>query len=481
MKILLIASEAVPLAKVGGLADVVGALPKALRTLGHDARILVPQYPDVAARFSLVTEIAQYNVRSWGETRAAGINTTVIGGIPVYTLNSPSVFSTSEVYTNDLERFYFFSRAVFEILPQLRWQPDIIHCHDWMTALIVMWARRAGYPYRSLFTIHNLNFQGSFSVDSRVGSELKTDWVHSPPGAPAAPSCFLAQAILWADQINTVSPTYSREISTPEYGLGLDSLLRFRRDNLTGILNGIDHDIWNPLLDAYLPSKYSSERLTNKTLNKTALQTEVGLPVGPDIPLIGMVQRLEEQKGLDIFLEGIDNFLVQSPAQIVLQGKGRLDYHERLNQVVKSHPNQVSVTLEYQEPLAHRIYAGSDLFLMPSRFEPCGLGQMIAMRYATVPVVRHTGGLVDSVPEFSTDLNRGRGFVFHDYSSTALFQTLRKALAVYINNRKLWSSAAQRISRADLSWQASALEYDILYRKLLPSPETNPSPDFNSG
>ncbi len=462
MKVLFIASEAAPLAKVGGLADVAGALPKALISLGHDVRIIIPQYHDISAGFALKPEIRGLEVKCLSADRKINLNLTLAGGVPVYTLENPGYFGTREVYVNDLERFYFFSKAVFEVLPRLNWQPEIIHCHDWMTALLPLWCKKAGYRYRSLFTIHNLKFQGHFAEHPGIRRELEDDWGAGPAGAPPAPQCFLAQAILQADRINTVSQTYAREICTPEYGQGLDTLLRYRQEQLSGILNGIDYEVWNPLTDPCLETRFDSESLALKAGIKMALQKFCGLAVDPDIPLIGMVQRLDEQKGLDILLEGIDSFLDRNPAQLVIQGTGRADYQERLQQIAGRHPRQMAACITFEETLAHRIYAGCDLFLMPSLFEPCGLGQMIAMRYGAIPLVRHTGGLVDSVPEFNSDLTEGNGFVFHDYTAHALFATLVQALDSY-HQKRLWLMARERVSRLDFSWQASALQYAALY------------------
>jgi starch synthase len=480
MKILFIASEAVPLAKVGGLADVTGALPKALRELGHDARILIPQYNNIPSQFELKSEIRDFKIDFLSSSQAISINQTLAGEIPVYTLDSPFYFGTPEIYVNELERFYFFSKAVHAVLPYLKWQPEIIHCHDWMTALIILWAKKYDYPYHSVFTIHNLNFQGNFDGHLAINRELQADWKYCPAGAPSAPSCYMGQAILWADQINTVSETYAREITTPEFGVGLDGLLRFRQEHLCGILNGIDNEVWNPSNDGCIEQKFDSETLSTKTDNKVALQKYCGLPVDSEAPLVGMVQRLDEQKGLDIFLEGVDKFLDRTNVQIVIQGTGRQDYQAKLQQIALAHPRQVAAIMVFEEALAHRVYASCDLFLMPSRFEPCGLGQMIAMRYGAIPVVRHTGGLVDSVPEFSSDLIEGSGFVFHEYSAEALFGTLEKALDAYYN-RKLWTLARERVSRIDLSWQQSARQYEKLYSSLLKASPLTANPQLGPG
>jgi starch synthase len=467
MKILMIASEAVPMIKVGGLGDVAGALPKACNTLGHDMRIMIPQYSNLETKLKLNSIMTGLKIDSPAGEQAVELNQSESGQVIVYTLDNPHYFDIRDIYHNDLERYFFFSQAVLKILPRLPWQPEIIHCNDWMTALIVRGVRKYGYPYRSLFTIHNLNYQGNFAGHEYIQRAMGDYRKDYPPRVASVPASLMPLAILAAHEINTVSETYAREITTPEFGADLDNLLRYRQDHLCGIQNGIDTEIWNPQQDPHIPSNYNSETLELKVRNKVALQHELGLTVDPHVPVAGMVQRLDEQKGLDIFLEGIDNFFGQSAFQLIIQGKGRQDYQDRLIELARRYPHKLAVYNGYSDPLAHRIYAGCDMFLLTSRFEPCGLGQMIAMRYGTIPVVRHTGGLVDSVPEFNADLSEGRGFVFHDYSAAALFKAVKRALDTYYYNRKRWLSARERISRLDLSWQNSALKYEELYKKLL--------------
>ena len=297
---------------------------------------------------------------------------------------------------------------------------------------------------------------------------LRKDWDYYPPDAPRPPYSFLSQAILWADMVTTVSETYAREITTPQQGFGLDPLLRYRaaRDELRGIVNGIDYDYWNPQTDDYLAVNFNSTSLKKRVLNKIALQKTAGLPVDSSIPLIGMVQRLDAQKGLDILAQAVDTILQETGVQFVILGKGWNNYEEMLRQVASRSPQQVSVFIAFEEALAHLIYGGSDMFLMPSHFEPCGLGQMIAMRYGSLPVVRHTGGLVDTVPQMSPDLSEGNGFVFHDYTGEALFQAVKEAVSAY-RKRDAWERAVQRVSREDFSWSSSARRYEALYRQVL--------------
>ena len=470
MKILFIASEAAPMVKVGGLADVAGSLPIALQSLGHDVRILLPQYGSLdTQRFPLTPVITDFKVNVAGQSVSVNLNQTHCNGVPVYTLESQQYFGTREIYgTFDLERFFFFSRAVFEILPELEWQPEILHCHDWLTSLVVLWQKKAGYPYSTVFTIHNLAYQGFFDENFLNSRNLKDDWNFIPPDAPRPPYSFMSQAILWADLVTTVSETYAREITTPESGVGIDHLLRFKASSgkLMGIVNGLDYDYWNPQTDPYLPVNFNSAGMKKRDLNKVALQKVAGLPIRSDIPLIGMVQRMDEQKGIDIAVKGIETILRETGAQFVILGKGQEYYENMLRQEGSRFPSQVSVFVAFEESLAHLIYGGCDMFLMPSRFEPCGLGQMIAMHYGALPVVRHTGGLVDTVPRFSPDLTKGSGFIFHEYTPAALIEAAKGAVEAF-KNQKAWRQAMQRVSRLDFSWQSSAKKYEAAYRQVL--------------
>jgi starch synthase len=453
-----------PLAKVGGLADVVGSLPRALRSLGHDVRIMMPQYAGLEDRFPLTPVIQDFPLTL--EHESAGLNQVDIKGVPVYLLENQRYFGTREVYSHDLERFYFFSRAVFEMLPALAWQPEIVHCHDWLTALLVPWQKKAEQPYKHVFSIHNLAYQGFFDSTFKYFTALSKEWEGFPPGTPPLPYTFMSQAVLTADLVTTVSQTYAREITTPEYGVGLDTLLRFRQNSLIGIVNGLDTEDWDPRTDTLIPLNYSADDPHNRLFNKVALQRVSGLPVDSTIPLIGMVQRLDEQKGLDILGQGMDRLMKETGAQIVVLGRGRDNYESLLREMTVRYPRQAAGIVAFEEPLARLIYAGSDIFLMPSRFEPCGLGQLIAMRYGAIPVVRHTGGLVDTVPGFNADLTRGSDFVFHEYTADALVDTVSRAVAAY-KNKDRWQAAAQRVMRLDFSWDVSARIYEKAYRKVL--------------
>ncbi len=374
-------------------------------------------------------------------------------------------FGDKEIYgQNDLERFLFFSRAVFAILSKLDWHPEIVHCHDWHTALVIMWLKKSYYSCPSIFTIHNLAYQGTFDQAFLVKSRLEKDWQEYPPQAPKPPFNFMSQGILCADLVTTVSEAYAREIVTPEYGVGLDPLLRYREKDLLGIINGIDYEEYNPKTDPYIQDNYDSLTLERRVSNKLTLQKRANLPQDAEIPLIGVVQRLDEQKGLDILEKAAGPILKETKAQLVILGKGREYYEKILRQIAAKYPHQVALFITFDDPLAHLIYAGCDMFLMPSRFEPCGLGQLISMRYGALPIVRHTGGLADTVPEVTPNLEKGNGFVFQDYTPEALIGAVRKAIAAYAN-KEAWHQAMQRVMSLDFSWRDSAKKYEAIYQQ----------------
>lgn len=469
MKILFVAAEMSPLVKVGGLADVTGALPSALIERGHDVRVMIPQYGSIDLSRRSVTRVKDcFDVPAMGRNETASLNlTTIKNKTLVYMVENRNYFGGDQVYgKNDLERFLFFSRAVFEILPQLDWQPEIVHCHDWHTALAVMWLKKRSNAPKVIFTIHNLAYQGAFDEAFLVKSQLKRHWMDYPSGAPAPPCNFLSQGILWADLVTTVSETYAREILTPQYGECLDHLLRYRQKDLAGIVNGIDYEEYNPATDPYIQANYDSTSIEARTINKLALQKRANLPQDVNIPLLGMVQRLDEQKGFDILGETADRLLTETRAQLVILGKGREHYESMLQRIAARYPGKLALFIAFDNPLAHLIYAGCDLFLMPSRFEPCGLGQLIAMRYGALPLVRHTGGLVDTVNELAADMEKGNGFVFKEYTPEALIGAVKRGVAAF-DNREAWQRAVQRVMKLDFSWRASAQKYEAVYRNIL--------------
>jgi starch synthase len=468
MKILFVAAEANPLVKVGGLGDVVGSLPAALNRLGHDVRILIPCYGSLdTRRFPLKPVGLERQIILPGRQESCSLYRTSSNGVTVYTLENAHYFGGPEVYTSaDLERFYCLARAVFELLPDLDWQPQIIHCHDWHTALLVMWLGEAKSGYQTVFTIHNLAYQGVFDENFLRRFNLQKYWQDLPAGAPSPPLCFMAQGILRADLVTTVSENYAREIALPEYGMGLDALLRYRQNDLMGIVNGLDYDEWNPATDPYLPVNFSAENLNKRIFNKYALQRVAGFPVDENTPLIGMVQRLDGQKGLDLLGASIERLFAETPARVVVLGKGWDNYESMVQSLNARFPGRFAGFIGFAEPLSHLIYGGSDIFLMPSRFEPCGLGQLIAMRYGALPVVRHTGGLVDTVPPFNADLSRGNGFVFHEFTPEAMLGAVKLAIEAF-KDKERWQRAVQRVMQLDFSWESSAKRYEGIYREVL--------------
>ena len=472
LKILFISAEVVPFAKVGGLADVAGSLPKALRAMGHDVRVAMPAYGKIEEQ----ARAGQFRVRAGGmivPTGAGGIPAGIFEGVlpgsdvPVYFIAQNQLFNHPYVYgQNDAYRFAFFSRAVFELVNVLGWRPDVLHAHDWHTAPAVTWLATAGQAddrYRgipSVFTIHNLAHQGLASWDVLNFLALIT---HNLAEEPYGTVNFMARGIYHATILNTVSPTYGREIMTWEGGAGLHELLRFRHTDVHGILNGMDYDVWNPQTDKNLARPFDASDLDARLENKRALQQKLGLPQRDDVPLVGMVTRLDGQKGLEIVGHVVHLLMnnAAGEAQFVVVGTGDSRYEDMFRRLAGYHRNKMRAILAYAGDLAPLVYGGSDMFLMPSLFEPCGLGQMIAMRYGSVPVVRATGGLADTVHNGVT------GFVFDPFSADAFWNALRNAIYIYNVDRESWRAIQHNGMTSDFSWRNSALGYQQLYEMAL--------------
>jgi len=465
MKILFAAAEAYPLAKVGGLGDVAGSLPKALTELGHDVRIVMPKYGSIR---DVREDLGPFSVEVGGEPREPRLRTTAIDQVPVYLIDEPALYERPKIYEyeDDGKRFAFFGRAILDALPAANWWPDVIHLNDWHSALAAAFLQttHAQDPryrqIRSVFTIHNLQHQGLFGRELFEWSGLPADaW--NPEGVEFYGQLnFLKAGVVYADRVNTVSPTYAKEIQTPEFGFGLDGLLRSRAAKLSGILNGIDYDVWNPAKDPHIAQRYTKSTIAKKAANKRALQKEVGLAVDAKAPLMGIVSRVTEQKGFDILTPVLPEML-RLGAQVVLLGTGEKRFEDPLATLARESTGFVAA-LKYDEVLAHKIYAGSDFFLMPSRFEPCGLGQIISLRYGTVPIVRTTGGLADTVRDITANPKAGTGFAFEAYSEERLLDTAKRAVDLYAKGRG-WRSLQQRAMGADFSWTASAKAYEDLY------------------
>ncbi len=479
LRILLLAAEVVPFAKTGGLADVAGALPKAIRALGHDIRVAMPRYgridPD---RFGLQEVIPSFDVPVHHTTEPASILQAAIGpDIPVYMVENARFFDREAIYMypDDADRFIFYCRATLEALKHLDWHPDVIHCHDWHTAIVPNWLKTIykDDPFFAdtvvVYTIHNLAYQGIFGYRVLEVAGI-AEWgfqYHAEMADLNEVVDLMGRGIYWADLVSTVSETYAQEILTPEFGERLDPLLRDRRDRLFGILNGIDSDVADPATDPHIAANYSVASLGKRAESKRALQREAKLRESPEAPLIGIISRLTDSKGFDILAEAIDHML-DLGLQFVLMGTGDQHYHDAFSKMVQQYPRQAAIFLTFDPPLASRIYAGSDIYMMPSRSEPCGTSQMIAMRYGSVPLVRATGGLADTVVDFDPRTGQGTGFVFQRYDRWAMFAALVRAIETY-RHESTWQQIQLRCMHADFSWKRSAGKYVDLYRRAIAS------------
>ncbi len=472
LKILILAAEIVPFAKVGGLADVVGALPKALQELGHDVRLAMPRYGQVKPeRFKLVNVLDAVTVSMASFREQVSVCQGTIGnGIPVYMIDAPRYFDRENIYgyTDDGERFILFCRAALESMRELGWSPDIVHCNDWQTGIVPNWMHTV---YRddpffantaTVYTIHNLAYQGIFGYRIlEVAGVAAGGFLYPQIVELANVVDIMGRGILFADAVTTVSERYAQEILTPTFGEKLDQLLRSRSDRLFGILNGIDYQEMNPATDRHIHTRFDQDTLDKRVENKRALQERAHLPVKPDVPLIAMISRLADQKGFDLLAQIIQPLLAQG-IQLVVLGIGDQHYHEMFQNLAARYLEQVAIFLTFNTEMAQSIYAGSDMFLMPSRFEPCGLGQLIAMRYGSVPIVRSVGGLADTVQEYDPRTGEGNGFAFTNYDPWELFAAIVRALELY-RFKDIWRTLQQRGMAADHSWQASAVRYVEVY------------------
>ena len=475
LKILMASAEIAPFAKVGGLADVVGSLPPALKKSGCDIRLAMPLYGSVDREKYKLKKIGS-DIEIYFGNGLAKINlwqSKLPGSsVIVYFIDAPRYFGDKEVYAkkNNAERFLFFSLASLYILPTIKFKPAVIHCHDSHTALIPNLLKVSRYEYfkniKTLFTIHNLNYQGKSEVEVLLTGNLTKKSLKSlSKDAQDGNINFMVQGILNAGLINTVSPTYANEITTSIYGASLDNIVKKRKKDLYGILNGIDTKFFNPSKDKFIKQKYSARSLNKKILNKLFLQKQFGLSANKDIALIGIVSRLAWQKGFELIIEEI---VKNVNCQFAILGTGQPKYEKQLQKLTKKYPDKFSARIMFDAKLAQQVYAGSDMFLMPSRFEPCGLGQMIAMRYGAVPVVRAVGGLADTVSDVGCRMSGGAtGFVFEKFDADSLYKILEKALFVYYKKPKVWRQLQINGMKKDFSWDNSAKEYLKLYRKLV--------------
>lgn len=478
-KILFVTSEAHPLIKTGGLGDVSGSLPIALKDLKQDIHIILPAYREAMQRIaslkvvSLSLQQDPYPVRIL-EGYLPGTK------IPVWLVDSPPHFDRAGNpyigpdgldWPDNAARFGTFAQAVTAVaLDQagLDWRPDIVHCNDWQSGLVPALLSTVAPRPATVFTIHNLAYQGLFPAAQFQKLGLPAVLWGITGLEFFGQLSYIKGGLMYADMLSTVSPTYAKEICTPEFGCGLDGLLRTRVDRLVGILNGADYGEWDPERDPYLSAAhhYRSDALQGKAANKAALQRELGLPRDPGIPVIGCIGRLVEQKGVDLILAALGNLLQQS-VQVVILGSGDKDFEKALTTLAAHYPRRCHVKIGFSEALAHRIEAGADMFLMPSRYEPCGLNQIYSLRYGTVPIVRRTGGLADTVVDTSAGLDAATGFVFDDPSPAALLSAIQRALALYADNPQGWLKLMRNGMARDYSWHQSAKTYLDLYAKAL--------------
>jgi starch synthase len=476
MKILIATPEAVPYAKTGGLADVTGALLKALRLRGVDASLVLPLYGSSRKTAPLRSVGKSFTVVMGGQPFEASIWTSEKSSRPqAYFIECEPLFGRSELYglaegdyDDNALRFAFFSRAVLEMCCAMDIRPDVIHCNEWQTAMIPVYLRKF-YEDRCslnatavLFTVHNLGYQGIFPPSDLGVTGLGADYLVPDRLEFYGKINFMKGGLIFADLINTVSPSYAREILGREYGFGLEGVLRQRREDLSGVINCVDYGEWNPAEDPLIPARYTTDDLGGKRKCKKALLAEVGLS-DTRRPLLGVVSRLSSQKGLDLLVDAVDE-LIALGANVALVGKGEDHYQRLLKDMGARHSGRVFVRIGFEERIAHLIYAASDFFLMPSRYEPCGIGQLIAMRYGAIPIARKTGGLADTVEEYELSTGKGTGFLFSEYSAAALLAAVRRALEVFRDKKKMHRIIAAAM-KADFSAGRSAGEYLELYRK----------------
>ncbi len=478
MKVLMVAPEVAPFVKVGGLADVVGALPKALYKRGIDVRIVCPLYGSLTPGKDWVGGETPLEVHMGPGSIFARVWETSLPDepVPVYFIEHKGFFDRHEVYAgpwgdhvDNGERFSFLSRAAIDLCSYLDWIPDVFHCHDWATGFVPVYLNTVmrGTPFEhsaSIITIHNLKFQGLFRPELLNFAGLPWDVFKTDGLECMGNVSMLKGGIYHATKVTTVSPTYAEEIQGPELGEGLNHILKFRAADLVGILNGIDAEAWDPRKDAYLPAPISPDDLSGRALSKQAVQKEMGLAVNPDIPLFATVSRLYDQKGLDLLAGIVDGLMDNMVLQLAVLGSGDKEIEGMLAAAAERHPGRVAVHFGFNEGLAHRLYGGADVFLVPSRFEPCGLTQMYSMRYGAPPLVRSTGGLVDTVEQYEEGRHKGTGFRFEEASQNALYYTIGWAVSTYYDRPEEFQQLIMNGMKQDFSWKHSADAYIELYR-----------------
>ncbi len=479
MKILFASSEAHPLIKTGGLADVSGALPKALHDLKQDVRLILPAYQDLLPRAGRIREVSRLQITGSSDPVRVLEGRLPDSEVRVYLVDVPRCFDRpGNPYTgpdgsdwpDNAQRFAGFDRAIVELAMDragLDWRPDVVHCNDWQTGLVPALLSLESTPPATVFTVHNLAYQGLFDWASFQALDLPYAWWSMTALEFHQQLSFIKGGLVFADRLTTVSPTYAEEIRTPAYGCGLDGLLTHRAQDLVGILNGADYRQWDPAIDPLLEHHYSRRSIKGKAANKASLQKAFGLPAEPRIPLFAHVGRLVEQKGIDLVLELLPE-LMQRDLQFVILGSGQATLEAALRSAQPRYPDRLGVRIGYDEALSHHIEAGADAFLMPSRFEPCGLNQIYSLRYGTLPIVRRTGGLADTVIDANhaaLDSGTATGFVFEAATPESLLAAIDRALTLYAK-RTAWTRVVKTAMGQDYSWVRSAKRYLALYREL---------------
>lgn len=484
MNIVFVSSEVFPFSKTGGLADVAGTLPVEIGNLGNNIKVFTPKYGSInETKHGLIYQehISEIPITVSGEIKKVHVHKAFLPNtqIEVYFIDFQPFFFRDSYYTNDIDeadRFILFSKAVLEILQRIKWKPDLIHCNDWQTGLIPLYLKdnyswdKLFHNTASLFTIHNVGYQGQFGAETLMKAEIRFEYFNNFGEVKQNDHVnFLKTGISFADIINTVSNTYAQELLTPEFSYGMDHILNYRGHDFYGILNGVDYNIWNPSTDKHIPFNYSPEDLSGKKQNKKVLCEQFNLPYDENIPIVGIVSRLAIQKGFDLIARSLE-YLSHLPFQWIVLGAGE-DYFEEMFQTFANYrPEKAACHIGYNNDLAHLIEAGSDMFLMPSHYEPCGLNQIYSLKYGTVPIVRKTGGLSDTVKDWDEYKARGEetgnGFSFDKYDGFALTNSVERALNCY-KNKPVWQKIMLNGMKENFSWHRSAEQYALLYKKAI--------------
>ena len=479
--ILFAASECVPFIKTGGLADVVGALPKSLNHNEYDVRVVIPNYTCIPWEYRSQFRYVSHFYMDYGrhvENVHVGIMEYVYEGVHFYFIDNEYYFKCDRPYSDstqwDIERFIFFSKAVLAAMPVIGFHPDIIHCHDWQTGMIPVFLKSTFATHsfywgtKSIMTIHNLKFQGVWDIRHFVYNTNLPDYMFTPDKLEFKhDASYLKGGLVYADAITTVSNTYAQEIQTPFYGEGLDGLMCARANDLRGIVNGLDYNEWNPETDAQIAKNFNVKNFRKeKVKNKLALQEELGLEVNPKTMMIGIVSRLTDQKGFDLISYMMDE-MCQDAVQFVILGTGEERYENMFRHFAWKYDKKVSANIYYSDAMSHKIYASCDAFLMPSLFEPCGLSQLMSLRYGTLPIVRETGGLKDTVEPYNEYEGTGTGFSFTNYNAHEMMGTVRYAERIYYDKKREWNKMIDRAMAQDFSWANSAKQYEEMYNWLI--------------